>query len=128
MQIPKAPPAPDMRQELNSASRRMRLLEERTANLRRKIQLLEENMISQTKRVSADLKAALSEISDLRQQLSDFNDKAGEMMQNLEDVARKSDIAQIEHYLALWKPVDFVTQGEIEDIVKGIVNKMKHVK
>ncbi len=114
----------DIMLEINNLGRQLRLMEERSANLRRKLQLVEQNMLSQSRRATADIRTALTEISEIRQEFSDFRDKTGEIMQSLEDTARKSDITQIERYLSIWKPVNFVTQNEIEEIVERAVRKV----
>ncbi len=107
----------DLLIEISNLNRRLRLSEERSTNLRKKVQLLEQNLLSSSKKGSTDSKTVMTELSNLSQNLSDINDKFAEIAQRFEDVAHKTDVLQIERYLSLWKPVNFVTQNEIDEIV-----------
>lgn len=117
----------DLLIELSNLNRRLRLSEERSANLRKKVQLLEQNLLTQGKKSNTDTKTVITELSDLSQKVSDFTEKITEILARLEDVAHKNDILQIERYLSLWKPVNFVTQNEIDEIVEMKVKEhLKH--
>ena len=117
----------DLLIEMSNLNRRLRLSDERAANLRKKVQLLEQNLLAQGKKAMGDAKTALTELSDLSQKVSDMNDKIAEILSRFEEVAHKTDVLQIERYLSLWKPVNFVTQNEIDEIVDTKLKEhMKH--
>ena len=127
-QQPEGPDLTGMTSEVNSLSRRLRLLEESSANLRRFFQVTEENTITRNKHYSAEIKTINSDISEIRKELQEIRDKLLLVMKELQSVARKDEVKVLEKYINLWNPVKFVSQNEIESIINEVIDKREKEK
>jgi hypothetical protein len=115
-----------MSDDINTLSRRLRLLEESTTNLRKFFQVTEENTINRNKHYSAEFKTINSDILELRKEMQDIRDKMLLVIKELQSVARKEEVKVLEKYINLWNPIRFVTSNEVEQIVDdAIKNKSK---
>ena len=114
--------------DINSISRRLKLLEEGITNLRRFFQVTEENIIAKNKHYSAELKTVNSDISEIRKEIQEIKDKLMLVIKELQSVARKDEVKVLEKYINLWNPVKFVSQNEIEDIINEVLDKREKAK
>lgn len=124
-QQPKMPDFSAVTSDINNVSRRLRLLEESFTNMRRTLQVTEQNMLHKHKNFSTEVKTINSEITDLRNEISEVKEKMLMLMQELKTAAKRDEIKVLEKYINLWNPVKFVTQNEVEEIVKYMINKNK---
>lgn len=120
---PEMPDISGMTGELNSVSRRLRLLEESSANLRRFFQVTEENTIARNKHYTAELKTVTSDISEIRKEMQDIREKLSLVIKELQSVARKDEVKVLEKYINLWNPIKFVSQNEIDGIINEVLDK-----
>ena len=102
--------------DVNTLSRRLRLLEEGFTNLRRFFQVAEENIIAKNKHFSAD-------INEVRKDIQEIKDKVLLVIRELQTVARREEVKVLERYINLWNPIKFVTQNEVEQIINEILEK-----
>lgn len=109
--------------DINSLSRRLRLMEEGFTNLRRFLQVTEDNIIARNKHYSAELKTINSEITEVRKELQELRDKLSLVIKELQTVARKDEVKVLEKYINLWNPIKFVSQNEIEGIINEVLDK-----
>ena len=117
-----------MTSDINSISRRLKLLEEGITNLRRFFHVTEENIISKNKHYSAELKTISSDIMEMRKEMQDVKDKVMLVIRELQSVARKEEVKVLEKYINLWNPVKFVSQNEIEDIINEVLDRREKAK
>ncbi|MGM5488354.1 MAG: hypothetical protein ACQESG_05380 [Nanobdellota archaeon] len=133
----KAAPDPELknlRHDFSSLSRRLRELEERTQNLRKKIQMADQNFMSQNKKNAQDLREDRAEISELKKFMNDLDNKLLLLIKELRMCARKEDVKELERYINIWEPINFVTRKEVEKImhqhfeplVEDLVKKALH--
>ena len=109
--------------DINTLSRRLRLLEEGFTNLRRFFQVTEENMIAKNKHFNAEIKTLTSDITEIRKENQELKDKLILVIRELQTVARKEEVKVLEKYINLWNPIKFVTQNEIEQIINEVLGK-----
>ncbi len=109
--------------DVNTLSRRLRLLEEGFTNLRRFFQVTEENMIAKHKHFSAEIKTLASDIMEIRKEIQEVREKLMLVIRELQTVARKEEVKVLEKYINLWNPVKFVTQNEVEQIISEVLEK-----
>ena len=109
--------------DVNTLSRRLRLLEEGFTNLRRFFQVTEENMIAKNKHFSAEIKTISSDIMEIRKEIQELKDKLLLVIRELQTVARKEEVKVLEKYINLWNPIKFVSQNEVEQIINEILEK-----
>ena len=124
-QQPAAPDLGGVTTDINTLSRRLRLLEEGFTNLRRFLQVTEENMIAKNKHYSAEFKTVTSDVMEIRKEMQELRDKMLLVIRELQSVARKEEVKVLEKYINLWNPIKFVTQNEIEDIINEVLDKKK---
>ena len=115
-------------EDIGNLSRRLRLLEESFGNLRRSLQLTEQNMLSKNKSFSTEIRTTASDIGEIKKELNDVKEKILEMVSELETNAKKEEVKILEKYINMWNPIKFVTQNEVEQIVKEILEKNKQKK
>lgn len=109
--------------QASDAIRGVRTLEERYSNLVRRVQITEQNMLSSSKKSHAEFKAISSEIMELKKQVQEINDKLALIVKELQTLSKKEEVDVLKKYLNLWEPVNFVTQNEVEKIVKRAVDE-----
>ena len=109
--------------EINSISARLRLLEEGFANLRRMSQITEENLISKNKHYNVEFKTMTSDILDSKKEVQEVKDKVLLIIKELQTAAKKEDVKVLEKYVNLWNPIKFATHTEVESIVEDVLNK-----
>ena len=95
------PPAQPVAENIDvSALRsRLRLLEEKTTNLNRKIELLESNLVSGNKKRGETLRALDQDLLTVKQEMSDFRHKIGLIIAELKLTAGKDDLNSMKSYL-----------------------------
>ncbi len=109
--------------DINTLSRRLKLIEEGYTNLRRFFQVTEENIIAKNKHYSAELKTINSDVVEIRKEIQEIKDKLMLVIKELQSVARKEEVKVLEKYINLWNPVKFVSQNEIEGIINEVLEK-----
>jgi len=124
----KAPVQPDMSvftEDLGNLGRRLRILEESITNIRRALQVTEQNVLGKNKVFSTEIRTLTSDISDMKTVISEIKEKMLEMVTELKETAKRDEVKVLEKYIDFWNPVKFVTQNEVETLVKEIINKEK---
>ena len=98
--------------------------------MRRVLQVTEQNMLSKNKLFSTDIRTLASDLSDIKKDIADVKEKIIDLVKELQEAAKKEDVKVLEKYINYWNPVKFVTQNEVEDIVKEIIkkNQAKEIK
>ncbi len=109
--------------ELGSVSRRLKAIEERYINLRRNVQVTDQNMIEHNRRLNAEIKTVLGEINEVKREIFDIKVRINRIITALQDSAKKDEFQVLQKYIALWDPTRFVTQQEVESIVDEILQK-----
>ncbi len=112
-----------LNQSIGEIERRLRSLEEKYSNLERRSQVTEENMLSGNRKVKAEIKMGSEELSDLKAQVADVNEKIRAVVRELQGFARAEDVDVIRKYLNLIEPLGFVTQNEVDKLVKQAVEE-----
>jgi hypothetical protein len=116
---------PSVRDELNSLSTRLRLSEERYIDLRRKLQLIEQNMLSNHKRAMLEVKNAISDMLAMRKTVDDVENKLILAIKELQLTAKKEDVDVIRKYFELWSPVSFATVNQVDKMIKEAFEEQK---
>ncbi|MBI2208662.1 hypothetical protein HYU50_04150 [Candidatus Woesearchaeota archaeon] len=122
------PLQPDMgsfSDDIGNLSRRLRVLEESFTNLRRVLQVTEQNMLDKNRMFTTEIRTIASDISDMKKEINDIKEKIIELVKELQASAKREEVKVLEKYINLWNPVKFVTQNEVEQIVKEMLEKEK---
>ena len=126
-QSSKEPPAPsidpNLINQINDVSRRLRIAEENYSNLRKKTQLTDQNMLKSNKRIDTEIKAINEDTKEIRKEIGDINSKIGQIAKELQIFAKKDDVKTLQKYVNLWEPIKFVTHDQVENIVRDIIEE-----
>jgi predicted nucleic acid-binding Zn-ribbon protein len=104
---------------ISDLDRRLRILEERYGNLRKKIQLTDQNLIDSERSINKELRNFSADILDLKRNIADFDEKVVMFGSEMDNIAQKTDLKVIEKYLAMWNPGMFVTRTELREYLKN---------
>ena len=110
-------------QELNTVSRRLRLLEDRTQNMRQKVQLLDQNALEMYKKLLAEIQTNSDDVKELKRIMSDLQNKILLLIKELRLSAKKEDVDVMIKYMDLWQPQNFVTREQVEKIVHELLEQ-----
>jgi len=117
--------APDVSEDVAELNRRMRLIEERNASLDIRLEVIEENAVKRHQKLAKEFKTFLLDISELRRDMNELKNKLLSLIKNMSLLARKEEVDVLKKYLDLWKPMNFVTRSEIQEIVQEEIKKFK---
>jgi hypothetical protein len=109
--------------ELINISRRLRTIEERYTNLNRKVELNEKNMIDWHKNTVKELRAFMLDITDMKKSINELKEKVRAVVRSMQNLAKKDEVMVMRKYLDLWEPINFVTQEQVEKIVKDMLER-----
>ena len=104
------------------------MLEERGANISKRIQLTDHNMIEGTKKFHSEIRAHTEELQEIRQKLREMEEKIGLIIKEFKNIPRKEDVKVLEKYITLWNPMEFVTRTQAERIIEDILDKKEAEK
>jgi len=104
---------------ISDLDRRLRILEERYGNLRKKIQLTDQNMIESERSFGKEIREFGTDMLELKRSIVDFDEKVVMFGSEMDNVAQKTDLKVIEKYLAMWNPGMFVTRKELKEYLKS---------
>ncbi len=126
--MPQQPDFGAVQEDISNVSRRLRTLEEGFTNLRRALQVTDQNILGKNKVFATEIRTIASDINDMKSNINDIKEKIMEMVTDLEEAAKKEEVKVLEKYINFWNPVKFVTQNEVESMVKDILKKEKEDK
>lgn len=103
--------------QINSIGRRVRMMEEAVMNLRRKLEIQEEDQLKADKRQGNDIQTLFGEVDEMKHQIKSFKDDMVKIIKELQNTAKKEELTAIKKYIEIWQPINFVTQKEVQSIV-----------
>ncbi len=107
-----------IRNSVNDVERRLRVLEERYSNLRKKIQITDQNMLDQEGHSTKEIKVLSETVVSLKFQVEEIAEKLAIFNSEFENVAKKRELMVLEKYLDMWQPMNFVTRHEFSEILQ----------
>ena len=124
----KAAPQQDLgsfSEDIGNLTRRLRVLEEGFTNIRRSLQVTEQNMLGKNKVFATEIRTLTSDINDVKKEINEVKEKIVEIVRELEGAAKREEVKVLEKYINYWNPIKFVSQNEVEEIVKEVIKKIK---
>ena len=119
----KTVPEPEPDRNILEMTSRSRLLEQRYSSLERRAQVTEENMLEHHRKLSSEIKLLNGDLADVKKGIADLNEKIQYLAAELKNFARTDEVQVIKKYLDYWDPIKFVTQTQVEKLVKELVNE-----
>ena len=109
--------------QLSSAMMRIRVTEERSLTMQRRMQSTEQNMLRINKRLSEEVKFLNSDVSEIKITLEDIKNQISLIINELRTMPKQEDVQVLQKYIEMWEPLNFVTHKDAEAIVKDILDK-----
>lgn len=114
----------DYSQDFIQISRRIKVMEEGVSNLRKKILVNEQNDLIRHKKTLLEEKTTLEEIKDVKKEIESIKITIKELISELKNSARKSDVDVFKRYIDMWNPINFVTENTVEKIIDEKLEKI----
>ena len=108
----------EIQEQVMTVTRRLRVMDEQQTNLRRKLQMVEQNMLSNNKRLGQEIKNVNAEIVDVKRMVAEIENKILLIIKEIKESARKEDVDVLQKYVNMWEPVNFVTRDEVEKMLE----------
>ncbi|MFH1916082.1 MAG: hypothetical protein ABIJ21_02355 [Nanoarchaeota archaeon] len=108
-----SPQARDLSLSISDIGSRLRVLEERYANLRKKTQITDQNLIETEKGMMKELEELNQQVMDLKHGLFEINEKITTMLGELSNCVKEYDFNVYAKYIELWEPANFITKNEV---------------
>ena len=132
MEKPPEPPKPKQQQiqrgsseELLELTARLRMNESRYNELNSKVEMLEQNMIIKTKKLTGEIKQVKDSIKEFQDKADDVSDRLTTMIHEIKLLARKEDVDVIKKYTDYWNPIKFVTLNHFNEELVKIKKELK---
>jgi len=115
-------------EQVTTALRRLRVLEERYSTLHRKTQVYEQNSLVKNKKFDTDIKAINEDLREFKREVTEMKDKMLMIVSELQSCAKREEVEILKKYLNLWEPLNFVTRNELKKILDDVVeDKLKEL-
>ena len=111
----------ELSEVVRDTSGRIRVIEERYSNLRKILQVNEQNTLKISRDLKSEVKMLSDEVIEIKTLLSDMKDELKLVISELKVSAKKEDVTVLEKYINLWEPLNFVTQRDVDSIVRRAV-------
>lgn len=115
-------------EDINTISARLKISEERYNDLRKKILLIEQNMISNHKKAMNEVKMLDSDIAELHNKINMIEERMILIIKELKLTAKKEDVDVMKKYVELWNPMRFATKDQVEKMIQENLNKTEYAK
>ncbi len=113
----------DFTQVVNELANRMRILEGKQSMGQEKLLVMNQNMITEYKKLLKEIKAIDAEVKDMRKEMANLKNVVKHLTEEAGQFARESDVKVLEKYIKLWDPLKFATVEDVEAIVAKTINK-----
>ena|SRR3989344_4837676 len=107
--------------ELSNITRRLKLLEERIVSIRSKSAMLEDNIMNEKHHVDKEIKDVNIQIKENKLMNAQVRDDVLLIIKELQTLAKKDKVETLEKYIDLWSPIRYVSQDEVDKLVKDKV-------
>ena len=80
-------------------------------------------MLTSHKRIDKEIKTINEDIKEVRREMEDINGKIGQIAKEMQIFAKKDEVKTLQKYVTMWEPIKFVTENQVEEIIKEIISK-----
>ncbi len=111
------------REEINALNARIRVVEERINDMRKRFKFLEENIIAYHRKNLKDVKDQQQQTYDIRRGLKILEGKILVILKELQLAATKQDVTTLKKYIELWNPLKFITEETLQRRIDERIGK-----
>ncbi len=113
----------DLASDISNASTRLRILEERYENLRKKMLVVEQNMLQNNKKLMTEIRASDEQIKDFGHVIEQMKEELKLIVRELKLTAKSDEMQQLKKYISVWEPLNFVTRKEVSKIIEDVIEE-----
>ena len=117
-----------MDNDLNELIGRIRINESKISALRERLLVTDSNMISEYKKLSYDIRSLEHEIREIKKEVFEIKESIKDMIKEMQNFAKSSDLKVLEKYINLWNPLNFVTDKEVKKLINEELQKITEKK
>ena len=115
----------DYAQAFNELANRIRILESKQSLLSEKLLVMNQNMIEEYKKVMKEIKVIDMEIKDMNKDLANVKNVVRHLTEEAGKFAKQSDVKVLEKYIKLWSPMNFVTEKQVQEMIRASLEKQE---
>jgi len=108
------------REELNAISGRLKILENRYNDVRKMIDFVETNMITNQRKTNEEIRESSNEIYNLKRSIEEIQNVILAIKNELSLKSDKEEIEVMKKYTELWDPTRFVTIDQVQKMIDEI--------
>lgn len=109
----------DFTQIVNELANRLRILESKQSLLSEKMLVMNQNMIEEYKKVIKEIKVIDMDTKEIKKDLSNVKNIVKHLTEEAGKFAQQKDVKVLEKYIKLWSPMNFVTEKQVEDMIRA---------
>src|SRR3989344_4107210 len=103
----------DYAQAFNELANRIRILESKQSLLSEKLLVMKE------------IKVIDMEIKDMKKDLANVKNVVRHLTEEAGKFAKQSDVKVLEKYIKLWSPMNFVTEKQVQEMIRASLEKQE---
>ena len=98
---------------------RVRILESRYSLMRDRLFLINQNMLTEYKKLGRDINFLSTEVKDIKQDINETKNLLRKIIDELQNFAKKDDLKVVQKYLDIINPMNFMTEEDVKKLVRG---------
>ena len=98
---------------------RVRVLESRYSLMRDRLFLINQNMLSEYRKLNKEISFMNTELKDLKQEVNEVKNLLRSIVAEIQNFAKKEDVKVIQKYMDIINPLNFVTEDDVKKIIRG---------
>ncbi len=102
-----------------TADERVRVLESRYSLMRDRLFLINQNMLTEYKRLNKEIRFIDDELKGLKQEVNEVKNLLRKLISEIDGFARKEDLKVVQKYLDIINPINFMTEDDVKKIIRG---------
>jgi len=120
---PTGPSISDVLEQINVVGTRLSLIEDRSTNLTRRVQVTDDSILKLKKRINDEIKTINSDIVEIKRTTEELTNKIDLIIKELKTRAGKEDVEAVRKYIEMWEPLNFVTREEVEKLIATVIGE-----
>ncbi|NQU98237.1 hypothetical protein HQ533_02115 [Candidatus Woesearchaeota archaeon] len=112
-------PFQNVSRKVTTLGSRLRVLEERYSNIRKKTQMTDQALLEFERDMRQEIRSLNQDLLDIKRSVSEINENLIQMSAELQKSVKQSDFKVVEKYVDMWQPMDFVTREELNKALKN---------
>ncbi len=105
-----------------SADERVRVLESRYSLMRDRLFLINQNMVTEYRKLNKEIKFVDDELKDIKKEFSEIKSLLRNILDGMQNFAKKEDVKVVEKYMQWINPLNFMTEEDVKKIIRGEKN------